>query len=207
MKKFLSLLLTSLLLSFTFPTLASDTENFDLGVNVSLASSSLSSSGSDTEYFDLGVEVTLTPTNIAYFDLAVNVTLVNVNISITPDVWNVGGNPSTGSYVTKSFTVTNNGNTAVKVKIAVNDSQNWTYTNWSTYSNNNLLDYFTCRFSFDNATWNAIEVKTDGNPTTVLTDSLQPNDSVSFYLQLWIPKKLSTTATQTFEVWVKAYQI
>ena len=42
---------------------------------------------------------------------------------------------------------------------------------------------------------------------TVLFDSLQVGTSDTFGLKLWIPRYLSTTEQQQFEIYIKAYSI
>jgi|Deesub1362A_J573_1020465.scaffolds.fasta_scaffold01023_6 hypothetical protein len=133
-----------------------------------------------------------------------------INISISPTSWAIPGNPQTGSAVNTSynyFTITNTGNTNCMIKIAVNNSANWIYTDWATYSSGNYLDYFTANFSTDGTTWSNIAAKdANGDPQTVLVSSLAPGSSISFGIKVWIPKALSTTQTQQFTIYLKAYQ-
>jgi len=162
------------------------------------------SSGDTTYWWKVAVNDSIHNVSAVY-----HFTTAEINISISPTTLSISGNPATGTSVNTTanyFTVYNNGTANITVKIAINNSADWTYCNWSYYNSGYHLDYFTCNFTTDGTTWTNIEVKNaSGEPQTVLFSNLQANTSATFGIKIWIPKYISTTAQQQFEVYLKAY--
>ena len=130
------------------------------------------------------------------------------NISVSPTTWSISGNPQTGTSVNTTadyFTIWNNGSVDATVKIAINNSADYIYCDWNTYKTTSNLNYFTCNYTTDGTTWTNIEPKSGNEPVTVIFSNLQAGTSDTFGIKLWIPRYLSNTNTQQFEVYIKAY--
>jgi len=130
------------------------------------------------------------------------------NISVSPTTWSISGNPQTGTSVNTTytyFTIWNNGSVDATVKIAINNSADYIYCDWNTYKTTSNLNYFTCNFTTDGTTWTNIEPKSGNEPVTVIFSNLQAGTSDTFGIKLWIPRYLSNTNTQQFEIYIKAY--
>jgi len=130
------------------------------------------------------------------------------NISVSPTTWSISGNPQTGTSVNTTytyFTIWNNGSVDATVKIAINNSADYIYCVWNTYKTTSNLNYFTCNYTTDGITWTNIEPKSGNEPVTVIFSNLQAGTSDTFGIKLWIPRYLSTTAQQQFEIYIKAY--
>jgi len=131
-----------------------------------------------------------------------------INISLSPTTWSISGNPQTGTSINTTadyFTIWNNGSVDATVKIAINNSADWTYCDWNTYKTTSNLNYFTCNYTTDGTTWTNIEPKSGNEPVTVIFSNLKAGTSDTFGIKLWIPRYLSNTNTQQFEVYIKAY--
>jgi len=135
--------------------------------------------------------------------------IIEIDIVPSPSSWTTTGETgSSTSTAANYFTLYNNGNGACIVKIAVNNSANWIYTDWTTYSSSENLNYFTANFTLDGITWTNIATKdANGNPQTILIDNLPAGGNVTFGIKIWVPKLLSTIQDQQFEIYLKAEAI
>jgi len=134
--------------------------------------------------------------------------IYQIDIDIHPN-WNAGihdvGTSNSTSYT--YFTCWNNGTVDTQVKIALNNSAEWTYVDWNTYHTGEAYCQFTANFTTDGTTWANIAPKVGDEPQTVLFSNLQAGTSDTFGLLLWYPKKISSQTQQSIQVYVKGVKV
>jgi len=112
-----------------------------------------------------------------------------IDIDVSPDIWAVGS-PNCAESSQNNFTFYQNGSSTIDVKIGFNDT-NYTYVNWSTYSNNGY-DQYTANFTTDS--WSSetnIDPKSGSDPVTTLKASVTGESNFTFGIRLWMPKSVS----------------